>query len=470
MKRFLTMLISGVSVCLSAAGLSSPVGTVTTQKYPYLITSTDTLWLEADLPEGAGPFPYLVYVHGGGWQNGDRDVFKKHATGLASQGIAGIRISYPLIPKGGTCRLASEAIDKAVRYIQKNAGQLKLDNACFGFCGASAGAHLASLAAMRTPGCRLFIGMAGTYDLLRTKPGHFPVESLRTAYLESTDTTAIQAASALYQIPDRNIPACLLIHGTNDCVIDPMQSEIFATALQAKGGVAEVLLYAGVDHGVNSRTDSLLFRRILQDMYRFCTDRFMRKRVACVGNSITYGVLVDRPQDAYPAKLQEKLGDEFEVRNFGVPGASVQFTKDKTYLKTKQMEELKIFCPDLLILKLGTNDSRPNEWSTDAFFYADYIRLVQEMKRLGRQVYLCDPIPPFGEKWKERDRILTRHLIPLIHGIADEEQLPRIDLYHPYKREKVYYFPDGIHPTPQGYEIMAECVYQTLQQAKRKIK
>lgn len=439
---------------------------VTTRTYAYRVTPGDTLQLEVDLPDGPGPFPYLIYVHGGGWQSGNRDVFKKHAVRLASKGIAGVRVSYPLLPDGGTFRSASAAIAGAIRFIQAKAAGLKLDNACFGLCGASAGAHLAALAAMQTPGCRLFVGMAGTYDLFRTKPGNFPVESLRNAYLESSDPETIRRASAIFRIPDRNIPACLLMHGTADAVIDPGQSRLFADSIQAKGGRTKVIFYEGVDHGVNSRTDTVLFRTTVQDIFRFCTERFACKRVACVGNSITYGVFMENPAAAYPALLQEKLGPASEVRNFGVPGASVQFTKDKTYLKTDVFAALEMFRPEILILKLGTNDARPDQWSTDAFFYADYIRLVREMKRIGTTVYLCDPIPPFGKKWKKRDRVLTKRILPLIHRVAREEKLPVVDLYHAYKREPAYYFPDGIHPTEKGYERMAACLYRVIQPVK----
>lgn len=437
--------------------------TVTTQKFVYKTTSDYTLYLEVDLPQGGGPFPYIIYIHGGGWQHGDLDVFKKQSLSLASKGIAGIRISYPLIPQGGTFLLASKAIDEAVRFVRKQADSLQLDNSRFGFCGASAGAHLAALAAMRTTGCSLFIGMAGTYDLLTTKMDNFPQKELQDTFLQSTDTVVIKSASAFYQIPPRNIPACLLMHGTNDQIIDYSQSENFARELNKKGGRAEVILYKGVDHGVNSRTDTVLLQKTIQDMYTFCSSIFCRKRVACIGNSITYGVLIDKATDVYPALLQQKLGSGFEVRNYGVPGASVQFTKDKTYMKTKQFDELLAFKPDILILKLGTNDSRPNEWSTEVFFYADYVRLVRELKRIGGVVWLCSPIPPFGDKWKERDTIVRKHVIPLIHKVAKEEGLQVIDLYHSYRKDSSYYFPDGIHPTSEGYKLISECVYKVLQ-------
>lgn len=464
MKVLLLSIFCWLSASIWAGESNAGAKAVSTQRFAYQETTADTLYLEVDLPEGEGPFPYILYVHGGGWQHGDLDVFKKQSLELASRGIAGIRLSYPLIPQGGTYASASEAIREATAFVEKKASGWKLDNARWGYCGASAGAHLAALAAMEKKGCRLFIGMAGTYDLLSTRSGDFPVESLRTSYLQSADTAVMRAASALYRIPPRNIPACLLMHGTNDRVIDARQSEAFAAAVKKQGGRAELILYPGVDHGVNSRTDTALLRTTVNDMYAFCMRIFGQKRVACAGNSITYGVLVEQPSDSYPYLLQQQLGNDFEVRNFGVPGASVQFTKDKTYMKTKAYEELLAYQPDILVLKLGTNDSRPNEWSTDDFFYADYIRLVRELKKTGAQIYLCTPIPPFGEKWEVRDSILAGQLIPLIKRAAKEEHLPVIDLYTPFQKDASCYFPDGIHPTRKGYEMMSNTIFQSLKQ------
>lgn len=434
----------------------------TTQRFVYMTTSKDTLTLEVDIPKGNGPFPYIIYVHGGGWSLGDLNVFKQQSIRLAAAGIAGVRISYPLIPKGGNFESAMHAIGEATQFIRKKASELQLDNSRYGFCGASAGAHLSAIAAMKTAGCNLYIGMAGNYDLLATKPGDFPDEKLRRTYLQSDDTLIIKQASAIYQIPARNIPACYFLHGTEDKAIEYKQCEHFAEVIRKKGGLAEVKLYEGVGHMINSRTDTTLLRSTVNDMILFCNKIFGRKRVACAGNSITYGVLLENVQDTYPFQLQKLLGDGYEVRNYGVPGAMVQLNRSGTYMRKPQFEDIKSYKPDIIILKLGTNDSRTNEWPQDAFFYADYARLVDELIKTGATVYLCYPIPPYGEKWEGRDKNVTERLIPIIDRIAQEKQLKVIDLYHLHKTEDSYYLPDGIHPNPEGYKRMAENIYKAL--------
>ncbi len=436
---------------------------VSTQKYTYYSGELGDFALEVDLPQhGTEQVPYMIYIHGGGWQHGDLNVFKKHSIYMAERGIAGIRISYPLIKQGGTLKRVMELIEKSVSFIRKHEKDWKLDSSRFGFCGASAGAHLAALAAMETDGCRLFVGMAGTYNLLDTKEGNFPVPELKEKFIQVIDSFDLRLASPLFNIPDRNLPACLLMHGTNDNIIDYRQSLDFEAGLKNKGGIAKTILYDKVDHGVNSRTDELLFNRVSYDMFEFCNDIFARKRIACVGNSITYGYLTHSIEETYPYKLQKMLGDGVEVRNFGVPGAAVQFDKFITYSKTEAYSELKLFKPDLIIMKLGTNDSRPDEWTNEEFFYADYLRLVRKMKNISDRVYLCYPIPPYGDKWKQRDGILRKKVMKLIKRVAKEEKLPVIDLYREEMKDGINYFPDGIHPTSNGYDIIAKSIYDNL--------
>ena len=436
---------------------------VSTQRYTYYSGALGRFDLEVDLPRcEKKQNPYMIYIHGGGWQHGDMDVFKKHSIYMAERGIAGIRISYPLMDQGGTLRRVMDLIEKSVLFIRKHEEEWKLDSSCYGFCGASAGAHLAALAAMKTSGCRLWVGMAGTYNLLETREGDFPVPAIQKRFIQAIDSLDLRQASAIFNIPDRNIPACLLMHGTKDNVIDYNQSVNFAAALESKGGIVETKLYENVDHGVNSRTNESLFNRVSDDMYTFCKDIFSRKRIACVGNSITYGYLTNSVEETYPYKLQKMLGDSVEVRNFGVPGAAVQFDKFTTYLKTEAYKDLKLFRPEVIIVKLGTNDSRPDEWVNEDFFYADYLRLVRRMKSISDQVYLCYPILPYGVKWQERDDILRNKVMKLIKRVSEEEQLPVINLYREEMRDSVNYYLDGIHPTSNGYDIIAKIIYDNL--------
>ena len=82
------------------------------------------------------------------------------------------------------------------------------------------------------------------------------------------------------------------------------------------------------------------------------------KRVACVGDSITFGAAIkDRAKNCYPAQLGRMLGEEWDVANFGVNGATLLKKGDKPYWKQKAFEQAHAFEPDVVIIKLGEQTS-----------------------------------------------------------------------------------------------------------------
>src|SRR6187431_2885502 len=101
------------------------------------------------LPAGAGPFPALVGVHGGGWQAGARSAFQFWGPYLAERGYALFAISYRLAKKGQ--KMFPQAVNDvlaAVQFVRGSAAEIKVDPERIGLFGASAGGHLASLAAL----------------------------------------------------------------------------------------------------------------------------------------------------------------------------------------------------------------------------------------------------------------------------------------------------------------------------------
>src|SRR5271168_4090727 len=102
-------------------------------------------------------------------------------------------------------------------------------------------------------------------------------------------------------------------------------------------------------------------------------------RVACVGDSITFGAGVTKGWP-YPAQLGRMLGSGYDVRNFGVSGATLLRAGDKPYDKQKAFPAALAFKPDIVILMLGTNDTKPQNWGPHAAeFDADYRWLVGQL-------------------------------------------------------------------------------------------
>jgi acyl-CoA thioesterase-1 len=187
------------------------------------------------------------------------------------------------------------------------------------------------------------------------------------------------------------------------------------------------------------------------------------KLVACVGDSITYGSgIADRTNDSYPAQLQDILRQcdpAWEVRNFGVSGATLLRRGDKPYIGQSAYTDARTCNPDVVIIKLGTNDSKPQNWQYKDDFATDYGNMIDVFRALPSKpvVWICKPVPAFAVNFTIRPDVIHDEILPLIDQISQEKGAPVIDLYTallPYGS----LFPDNIHPNAEGAGIMAETI------------
>ena len=193
-------------------------------------------------------------------------------------------------------------------------------------------------------------------------------------------------------------------------------------------------------------------------------------RVACVGDSITFGAGVEnRGQNNYPKVLGRLLGAGYETRNFGVNGATLLKKGDKPYWKTGAFKAATGFKPHIVIVKLGTNDSKPQNWKHKGQYAADLAALADHFASLPTRpkIWLCKPAPVYRDRWGINEKAVKGEVIPLLEGVAKKKKLPIIDLYKALSGIKQH-FPDGIHPNAKGAEILARAVYQAIKgKAKR---
>jgi len=187
-------------------------------------------------------------------------------------------------------------------------------------------------------------------------------------------------------------------------------------------------------------------------------------KVACIGNSITYGSgIADRPRDSYPSQLGRMLGEKWDVHNFGVSGRTMLKKGDFPFWKEEAWTQAKAFLPDVVIIKLGTNDTKPQNWKYANEFYTDSKAMVKELKALSSHpiIYLCKPVPAFASRWGINDSTIVHGVIPAIEKLAKEEDLQVIDLYAALSG-KSSLFPDQIHPNPEGAGLMAQAICKQL--------
>ena len=187
-------------------------------------------------------------------------------------------------------------------------------------------------------------------------------------------------------------------------------------------------------------------------------------RVACVGDSITYGAgIKDRKTNCYPAQLQRMLGDTHTVNNFGVNAATLLKKGNKPYWKLKAFKDAQDFQPDIVIIKLGTNDTKPNNWQHKDDYEPNYTEMIEAFRSLDSKptVYVCYPAPVIGEQWGINDKTVREEVIPRIDKIAEQTKAPIIDLYAPLK-DKPELLPDKVHPNAEGAKIIAQTINAAL--------
>ena len=183
-------------------------------------------------------------------------------------------------------------------------------------------------------------------------------------------------------------------------------------------------------------------------------------KVACVGDSITQGFAVYKAKkDSYPAQLGVMLGDKYEVKNFGVGGATMLKKSDRPYWNMGAFKTSHDFKPDIVIIKLGTNDSKSQNWKNKNQFVSDTVALIKSYQALSSKpkVYVCTAAPVFKTRWGISEAVVKGEVIPLIDEAVIETKVERIDIYKVLSG-KSDVFPDGIHPNAAGATIIAQTV------------
>lgn len=187
-------------------------------------------------------------------------------------------------------------------------------------------------------------------------------------------------------------------------------------------------------------------------------------KVACVGNSITEGSGL---QQTYPQALQELLGDQYEVRNYGMGGRTLLKKGDYPFWNEAKYQEALAWNPDIVIIKLGTNDTKPQNWQHKDEFVKDYVKFVRSFKKLPSrpQVYIAYPVPVFEDKFGISKEVVDNEVLPAVKKIARKTKVKTIDLYNPFTgRADLTY--DGIHPNDAGAALLANEVYEALHATK----
>lgn len=191
-------------------------------------------------------------------------------------------------------------------------------------------------------------------------------------------------------------------------------------------------------------------------------------KVACVGNSITYGLTVEnREQNAYPAVLQRLLGDErYEVHNFGRSSATLLEKGHFPYAKQSICDSLLAFKPDIAVIHLGINDTDPRNWPNyNSEFITDYVRLINRLKEANPNVRVLvarlTPITAKHHRFRSGTRYWRLQVQKAIEQVALAAGAELIDFNAPL-RDRQNLLWDSVHPNAEGLRLLAETAYKAI--------
>ena len=181
-------------------------------------------------------------------------------------------------------------------------------------------------------------------------------------------------------------------------------------------------------------------------------------RVACMGDSIT-----DKHLSNYPSKLQTLLGDDYEVESFGIMGATVLFDTYWPYVYQNEFLEGKQFLPNIVVIMLGTNDARPDNFGSIDNFVGDYMKIIKQIQMLGTKpkIFVVKPPPIFENIVELVPENFSEEIIPRIDEVANTLNLEIIDVYSVMENHPEYFL-DGVHPNSEGETVIATQVYNAI--------
>lgn len=392
------------------------------------------------------------------------------------QGIVYCVLTYRM-PKGDRSIPMSDA-QNAIRTVRDSADAWHVSPYDVGIMGFSAGGHLASTTATHAPQ-----EARPDFQIL-----FYPVISMdeRATHKGSVvgflgdgrgDEKLVREFSNDRQVRKHQTPPAIILMAGDDRAVPPMTNGLaYYTALRKAGVPATLHIYPSGGHGFGFRAGFTYHDLMLTELTTWLDNLPMPKagarRVACVGNSITDGYGIDMADvDGYPAQLQRILGRDYCVRNFGVSGRTMLNSGDRPYMKERAWADAKAFSPDIVVIKLGTNDSKSANWDGHAKdFTADAQRMIDELKALPSNpvIYLCNPIKAdaprkVGDPREINDSTIANAIVPAIAKLARKNKLQVIDLrdvIDPKSKDDMQR--DGIHPTPKGAKRIAKAVAEEI--------
>ena len=194
-------------------------------------------------------------------------------------------------------------------------------------------------------------------------------------------------------------------------------------------------------------------------------------KVACVGDSITYGHgITNWPKNNYPTLLQGLVGDKYHVNSYGVSGRAVQPNSDQPYTALPHYQESLAYDADVVVFMMGTNDSKPENWHGADAFKADLLSLLDSYG--DAEIIICTLAASFfvdgqteGLARHDIQPAVVEEIAQIVRDVAAERGCTLIDIHTLTAEHPEWFAKDGIHPSNDGAAAIAQTVADVITQA-----
>lgn len=458
-----------LSLLVSALGMTSFAQTAREFKLP--LTPDGAAELVVYLPENPTGRA-VVACPGGGYA-----VLSNTHEGAAwheffnGKGIAFALVNYR-IPHGDRTLPITDA-EQAMKTLRDSAARWGLNPRDIGIMGSSAGGHLASTIATHAPYELRPDFQILIYPVITMGPGTHQGSLDGLLGDNQKDPELVRLYSNELQVKSHLTPPAIIILADDDALVPPVPNAIaYYTAMRNAGNSCSLHIYPSGGHGFGYMPFFAYREQMLSDLSAWL-DKLPAPapnavKVACIGDSITDGHGIDlREANGYPAQLQRMLGKGYNVKNFGISARTVMNSGDLPYMNEPYWQDALAFNPDIVIIKLGTNDSKSYNWTPDKKkgFEKDLTTMVKTLKALpsSPKIYLCKPIPAFKDSWTISEKVITEEIDPIIEKVVKKENLAGvIDLHTPFEGQADLIQEDGIHPNSAGVRKLAETVAKVI--------
>ena len=288
---------------------------------------------------------------------------------------------------------------------------------------------------------------------------------------QQKDPDLVRLYSNQFQVKTHQTPPAIILLSDDDGLVPPVPNAIaYYSAMHNEGISCSLHVYPSGGHGYGYMPFFAYREQMLSDLSAWL-DKLPAPapdavRVACIGDSITDGHGIDlRDVNGYPAQMQKMLGAGYYVRNFGLSARTLMNSGDLPYMNEGIWQDALAFQPDIVVLMLGTNDSKGYNWVHKKDFAGDLKKMLDALQALPSKpkIYLCKPIPALKDSWTISESVITGEIVPLLEKAVKKEKLEGIiDLHAALEGHPEMMQDDGIHPNAAGVRKMAETVAKVI--------